>query len=116
MLLVDDDDSYAKLLQRMLSPLNVVHASTGQSALEILAADPDFEVILSKVELPELTGAQLYESIKRKWPQLATQTIFVSSHGSAPDGRPLLRKPINRDSLLRTIGRLSKRIAEVHQK
>jgi hypothetical protein len=34
----------------------------------------------------------------------------------APDGRPLLRKPINRDSLLRTIGRLSKRIAEVHQK
>ncbi len=115
-LLVDDDDSYAKLLQRMLSPLDVVHASTGQMALEFLAADTDFEIILSKVELPELTGAQMYETVKRKWPALAAQMIFVSSHGSAPDGRPLLRKPINRDSLLRTIGRMSKRIAEVHQK
>jgi len=115
-LLVDDDDSYAKLLLRMLSPLDVVHASTGASAMDILAADSDFEIILSKVELPEVSGAQMYETIKRKWPHLATQTIFVSSHGSAPDGRPLLRKPINRDSLLRTIGRISKRIAEVHQK
>ncbi len=115
-LLVDDDDSYAKLLQRMLSPLDVVHASTGTGALEVLGADSDFEIILSKVELPEMTGAQMYETIKRKWPALAAQVIFVSSHGSAPDGRPLLRKPINRDSLLRTIGRMSKRIAEVHQK
>lgn len=115
-LLVDDDDSYAKLLQRMLSPLDVVHASTGAGALDLLAADTDFEIILSKVELPEVTGAQLYETVKRKWPHLASQMIFVSSHGSAPEGRPLLRKPINRDSLLRTIGRMSKRIAEVHQK
>ena len=114
-LLVDDDESYRKLLQRMLSPLEVVHASTGLGALEVLATDGDFEVILSKVELPELSGAQMYETIKRKWPHLANVVIFVSSHGSAPEGQPILRKPINRDSLLRTIGRISKRIAEVHR-
>jgi CheY-like chemotaxis protein len=116
-LLVDDDDSYSKLLQRMLSPLDVVCASNGIAALEHLASDGDFEIVLSKVELPdELSSAQMYDTIKRKWPHLAGRVIFVSSHGSAPEGQPLLRKPINRDSLLRTIGRLSKRIAEVHQK
>ena len=113
-LVVDDDDGYRKLLGRMLSPLDVSFASGSNAALELLTTHQgDFEVIVSKVELPDVTGAQLFEQIKRKWPHLSERVIFTSSHGAAPEGGILLRKPINRDSLLRAIGRVSKQIAEM---
>ena len=113
-LVIDDDESYRKLLDRMLSPLDVVHAASGAAALETLAADGDFEVILSKVDLPEVSGAQILDTIKKKWPHLASRVVFVATTGTAPEGQTLLRKPINRDSLLKTIARVSKAIADMH--
>jgi CheY-like chemotaxis protein len=116
-LVVDDDEGYRRLLGRMLSPLEVVNASNGASALEMLATTQgEFEVILTKLELPEVSGIELFEMIKRKWPQLVSRVIFVSAHGSAPDGQTMLRKPISRDSLLHTISRVSKKIAEMNDK
>jgi two-component system chemotaxis response regulator CheY len=113
-LVVDDDEGYRKLLGRMLSPLEVVNASNGAAALELLATQGEFEVILTKLELPEVSGVELFEMVKRKWPQLVSRVVFVSAHGSAPDGQTMLRKPISRDSLLHTIGRVSKKIAEMN--
>lgn len=64
-LLVDDDPQVRKLVARVLrkAELEVVDVSSGREALGELRASP-FDVVVSDVQMPELTGLDLLRAVR----------------------------------------------------
>src|SRR5262249_39217052 len=78
-LVVDDEPLIGTSLRRCLSgdhSVNVVRSAP--AALELLARGQRFDVILCDLMMPEMTGMELYEELRRSAPDLASKVIFVT--------------------------------------
>jgi len=66
-LAVDDVPMNLEMLDFMLAELDVqlVKASNGREALDLLAADPDFDAILLDLEMPVMNGFETLQTLKR---------------------------------------------------
>jgi EAL domain-containing protein (putative c-di-GMP-specific phosphodiesterase class I)/FixJ family two-component response regulator/GGDEF domain-containing protein len=74
-LLVDDEDNIRKSLQRQLirHGFEVVQASSGPAALELLAQSADVEpvdLIISDFRMPYMTGAEFLQQVQRQYPKI----------------------------------------------
>ncbi|GMQ30381.1 response regulator [Algoriphagus confluentis] len=65
-LLVDDDTVHLMILKRIFENSNdeVVVAKNGKEALVLLEFDPDFQVILTDIMMPEMDGLELTMHIR----------------------------------------------------
>jgi len=111
--LIDDEDMVRRSTARALSDFEVVSVSSGAEALDLLAKDSDFDVLLSDVMMPRMTGAELYDRCAQAHPALAKRFVFASGdpesarrelmqvmQGEAGPTPILLSKPCPRASLL----------------
>lgn len=101
-LVVDDDDDIRRLLRRFLEQAGheVIEADSADAALEILAADPQPDAVVSDVLMPGKTGLAFYDDLVRLAPDLSRRVVFLT--GAARDrvvhdrieslGVPLLAK------------------------
>jgi CheY-like chemotaxis protein len=119
-LLVDDQAMVLKASASMLRELDVVTASSGAEALARLAEGAHFDVVVSDVTMPGITGPELFAQIRELYPQLAERMLLVSgdSHGANLACQALARrhhittmprildKPVPRDELVRAIKEL----------
>ncbi len=66
LLLVEDDKKYIKMLENFLvkSGYDVVCASDGLQALEIFHKDPNFDLVILDVMMPDLDGSETREEIR----------------------------------------------------
>ncbi len=110
-LLVDDDDSYARAVTRWLvtAGCEVVYAANGQEALEILREAP-VDSILTDLFMPEKEGLETITEARMTRP--GVRIVAMSGGGSLGDGRTLLtvaralgasatlQKPFSRQQLL----------------
>ena len=111
-LVVEDEPDTRELLNFTLrwNGHHVDTASGGREALELLAGH-SYDVILSNLNMPEMSGEDLYRRIEHGWPHLAPRVVFVTA--ASPDtpfqaqygGRPVpvLTKPYTPERLLRII-------------
>jgi CheY-like chemotaxis protein len=123
-LLVDDQVAVLKATARMLRELDVVTVASASEALEWLAQGSHFDVIVSDVSMPGLSGPELYVAVRQRFPQLAERFLLLSgdSYGASllcstvarrerlakmPE---ILDKPVPRDVLVRTIEALGRRL------
>jgi signal transduction histidine kinase len=60
-----------------------------RAALAVLRAGAQFDAIVSDVEMPHLSGAELYEILARERPELLSRLVFVTGDAWRPDLRPL---------------------------
>ena len=62
-LLVDDDDDVRETSADMLGELgyNVIQASSGEQALQIIEDRPDLEVMVTDIRMPGMSGFELSE-------------------------------------------------------
>ncbi len=107
-LVVDDEEAVGTLLARLLSDLG--HRPTivqsGDDALAAIADQP-FDLILTDVKMPGMTGFELYQQIKRRDADLAGRIVFVTGDTItastqariAQTGNPYLAKPFAVDRL-----------------
>jgi CheY-like chemotaxis protein len=82
----------------------------GREALEMLA-QRSYDVILTNLHMPGMSGEDLYRRIEHGWPHLAPRSVFVTA--APPDnafraqygGRPVpvLTKPYTPERLLQVI-------------
>lgn len=105
-LLVDDDPVVLEIRRRQLTSAGyvVITATNGAEALEIWKANEEILLVLTDNDMPLMTGTELVETIKRSG--RGTQTIILSGRpGEVPSDLPdfLLAKPIERESLLKTV-------------
>ena len=99
-LLVEDDVQVASLTSAMLAELGyeVVPVTTGQAALDELAATPDIGLVLSDVMMPGgMDGMGLVREMRQR--RIALPVVLVSGFSAAAkrdaehEGIPLLPKP-----------------------
>ena len=72
-LIAEDDDGVRLLVARALrlEGHEVVAVEDGEVALERLVADPDFDLLLSDIRMPAMTGIELAYATAARWPDLA---------------------------------------------
>ena len=79
-LLVDDDASVRVSVRAILEELGhqVVEAAGGDDALEILARDQSFDVLIFDFAMPSMNGIQLAAEVTKLWP--AAPILFVTGY------------------------------------
>lgn len=72
-LVVDDEVAIADMVHALLEQMGytVTHQSSSRATLDIFRAQPDaFDVVITDQTMPELTGLQLAEALRRIRPQV----------------------------------------------
>jgi two-component system cell cycle sensor histidine kinase/response regulator CckA len=77
-LIVDDDPMVLRSYQRVLRNHEIQTATSGREALEILARNPEFDVILCDLMMPELTGMDVYDRLREGGHGLERRIVFLS--------------------------------------
>ena len=104
-LLVEDDDSVAQLVEEMLKELGyeVSRAADGAAALETLRAEAGFDLVFSDMVMPgDLGGLDLAREISRQWrdlPVVLTTGYSAAAAAATREGRRVLVKPYRIEAL-----------------
>jgi CheY-like chemotaxis protein len=110
-LIVEDEVDTRELLALTLGfeGHRVETVKNGRDALELLAGR-SYDVILSNLRMPGMSGEELYQRIEQGGPHLAPRVVFVT--GERPGGFqtqygdtsvPVLSKPYTRERLRQVI-------------
>lgn len=93
-LAVDDEPAVGLMLARALREHEVTIVAGGRKALEMLASGREFDVILSDLMMPDVSGMEFYGEIARLFPGLIERLVFVTGGASSVEAREfLLRIP-----------------------
>jgi CheY-like chemotaxis protein len=113
-LIVDDEPLIGRALGRMLRSTYDVEVSPGaQDAIARLERGEAFDLILSDVMMPEMTGIDLFHHLERTRPADARRMIFFTGGSFTEESRvfletvsnPCLQKPVDPDALRALIER-----------
>jgi CheY-like chemotaxis protein len=101
-LLVDDDAEVRTVTAAYLSEMGhrVVEAADGSSALDILKADGQFELLIADFAMPGMTGLDLARKSRQLKPALGI--LLVTGYADPermPENYPILNKPFSRSEL-----------------
>ena len=114
-LLVDDDEGVRLAVRATLEDLGhtVTDASGGAAALELLAQDRNFSLLILDFAMPMMNGAQLASRITADWADapILFVTGYVENDGLRPwsdRGYRTLRKPFNSRELAEAIERVAR--------
>jgi PAS domain S-box-containing protein len=111
-LVCDDEPAILEVISRMLKRLglNVLAASNGQAAVELIEAHDQIELLLTDVVMPEKDGRQICKSFLNKFPD--QPVVFMSGHGDSvldqeflsENNATFIGKPFRVDTLEKKLG------------
>jgi CheY-like chemotaxis protein len=106
-LVVEDDPSLRALMVRTLSNkgYRTSEASDGIEALDVLASDPEIELVVTDIVMPRMNGVDLARQLAAS---ARTRLLFVSAYGEDYTELPasLLQKPFSQAALIAEVERL----------
>ena len=113
-LVVDDEPYILSSVRRLLRRHEVVTATGGLEAQDLLAEDSQFDVIFCDVMMPEGNGADLLRWLQQQDPKLAARLVFITGGACAPwveefldqVEAPVLHKPLDTAELLELADRM----------
>jgi len=111
-LLVDDDRDFREEFRECLDEYNVVEASNGREALEILTKPNEIDLVILDVVMPGMRGTDVLKALKEAEPDLGV--VILTGYGSksvvveALKGRAddYLEKPLDIPKAKEVIARL----------
>jgi len=85
-LLVDDEVPFLNAITRRLEKreLKTATAESGPQALDMLAADPDIEVVILDVKMPQMDGIETLGHIRNRFPLV--EVIMLTGHATVETG------------------------------
>jgi CheY-like chemotaxis protein len=112
-LIVDDDVRNIFALTSVLEgqKMKVIYAEDGKTGAELLAANPDIDVVLMDIMMPQLDGFQTMQQIRRD-PRYKTLPIIAVTAKALKDDREkclaagatdYLAKPVDPDKLVQLV-------------
>lgn len=113
-LLVEDAPLVRDVIARMLNRLGYEVLAVGELSAALALFEPgQFDVLLTDITLPEMSGAELAGRLRAAQPDLPV--LYVSGHGpddehrGTADTKPLLRKPFAMAELGQAVARVAAR-------
>jgi CheY-like chemotaxis protein len=114
-LLVDDDPSIVRLITQMLkrSGYEVIAKTSSSSALKALKETPEpFDLVISDMTMPEMSGEQLAQEIKQIRPGIPV--VLCTGHSNRMDENrakelgieAFIKKPFSRKDITKTISKV----------
>lgn len=110
-LIVDDNATVLKLLSAILKKfqMNCIEADTGKTALEIFKSNNSIDLILLDIQMPEMDGVSVMNSIRKINPQI--KIIAQTANAFEEDKKKYIElgfngyisKPFNRAEIIKTI-------------
>jgi CheY-like chemotaxis protein len=110
-LIVEDDDGVREYASEILRDLNyqVIEAKDSASAMRLLEADRPFDLMLTDVVLPGISGRALADEVNRRRP--GAKVIFMTGYsrnaivhqGRLDRGTELISKPLTEVAVARKI-------------
>ena len=123
-LLVDDEVEFVETFRERLElrDLKISKAFNGAEALQVLASNPNIEVVILDVKMPDMDGIETLAEIKRKYPLM--EVIMLSGHAdveSAIDGMKhgafdYLMKPCDIDQIVAKVTQAAKKKQQHEEK
>jgi PAS domain S-box-containing protein len=77
-LIVDDEPAVGIILSRVLRDHDVTRLTRAREAVELVVGGKHFDVIISDLMMPEMSGMELYEELVRRQPEAAQRMVFIS--------------------------------------
>jgi len=106
-LVVEDDRALRTLMVRTLSEkgYRTLEAGDGIEALDVLASDPEIELVVTDIVMPRMNGVELAQQLAAS---ARTRMLFVSAFGKEYTQLPasLLEKPFSQAALLAEVERV----------
>ncbi len=109
-LVVEDDADIIKVHRELLSDLfTVIVKPSGMRAISYLKDNPDIDLVLLDIKLPDISGIEVLKEIKKMKP--CVPIIIITAFGSENvavkafrcGARDYVKKPFSNDELLRRI-------------
>ena len=109
-LVVEDDADIIKIHQELLADhFTVIVKSSGMRAISYVRENPDIDLALLDIKLPDMSGIEVLKEIKRLKP--CVPTIIITAFGNENvavkafrcGARDYIKKPFSNDELLRRI-------------
>jgi PAS domain S-box-containing protein len=94
-LVVDDEPSIGVVLRRVLRDHQVTAVTAARKALELLESGARFDVILSDLMMPEMSGMDFYDELTRRFPEAARRVVFLSGGAFTPSAHAFLDRVTN---------------------
>lgn len=121
-LVADDSAVYRKLVEHALLPeqYSVIFAKNGSQALDLFAAHLP-PLLITDWEMPDITGIELCERIRRDFPTSYTYIVILTGmtdtdkivKGLAAGADDYLTKPFHAKELLARLG-VGRRLVDLH--
>lgn len=114
-LVVDDEPLIGKMLQRTLRDHDVHLVTCGRDAIE-LCRDQHFDVILCDVMMPDCGGMEVYQELLTMGRDQEQRIVFITGGVFEASvllflediANPTLKKPVQRDVLLRLVDEIAR--------
>lgn len=86
LMIVDDSSTMRKIIMRVLRQAdiaveNILEAGNGVEALEQIAGNPDIQLILSDVNMPEMNGIELVKQVRVNHDAEKMPIIMITTEG-----------------------------------
>ena len=94
-LIIDDDHLVAKTLARVLREHECTIVTDPREAHELLLSRDPYDVILSDLMMPDMTGMDLHAALVTERPDLAERMVFISGGAFTPAARDVLGRVTN---------------------
>jgi len=94
-LIVDDERSVSASLSRALANHDVTAFTSAREALERIQAGASFDLILSDLMMPGMSGMEFYDALAREEPLAAERVVFMSGGAFTPAARAFLDRVPN---------------------
>jgi signal transduction histidine kinase len=114
-LIIDDEPLLGQTMSYAFRGTHeVVVATSGRDALERLASDTRFDLVLCDLMMPDMNGSSVYEAVQRDRPELAKRFVFMTGGAFTDRAREFLaqhqgahlEKPFNIDEVERLLGQV----------
>jgi two-component system, cell cycle sensor histidine kinase and response regulator CckA len=77
-LVVDDEPAVGSVLARIFRDHEVTVVTAARKALGLIEGGKTFDVILSDLMMPEMSGIEFYDELAERFPEAARRVIFMS--------------------------------------
>ena len=77
-LLVDDEPSVVRALQRALREHELVVAFSGAEAIEVLDSGQQFDLVFCDLMMAQLSGMEVFDIVKKRFPGLTERFVFMT--------------------------------------